>query len=187
MSKYLFFGFFILGLIAASCDQSGSAGTKSTKSVKIDHDGAPFPLSIQKKGYTNLDAVRAEARTLIDYRGTNGDKPMSMLTANYWNPEFVFNAGHMSAEDLYKGYWIKYEDDFTYEYGTYGKLLGSGRYHFTLDSNELIMLDDDVDQEPKTWTANNNGEMMSYVGTHGFGVNNGMQMKMVPMDAKPTK
>ena len=65
--------------------------------------------------------------------------------------------------------------------------MGAGRYHFRLEDSQLIMLDDDVDQEPKVWTANNNGEMMSYVGTHEFGVNNGMQMKMIPLDTRPKK
>jgi len=188
MGKYIFLPVILLSLLFASCDQSNSGKKSSSSKNKELDESKIFPISIQKEGeYSDLDAIRAQARSLIDHRAANGDKPMSMLTYGYWNPEFVYNANKMSKENQYAGYWIKYEDDFTYTYGAWGDEMGSGKYHFRLDDNQLLMLDNDVDQEPKAWTANNNGEMMSYIGLHEWGVNNGMQMKMVPMDTKPVK
>ncbi|MFT4536798.1 MAG: hypothetical protein ACI9P5_004175 [Saprospiraceae bacterium] len=179
MGKYILLTSIVIMLLLASCDQ-----TKSNNTTAADND---FPLSALEEGeYSDLDAIRAQARGLIDHRASNGDKPMSMLTYGYWNPEFVFDGHEMSAPGRYEGYWIKYEDDFTYSYGAYKNVMGSGRYHFRLDDSQLMMLDNNVDQEPKVWTANNNGEMMSYIGVHEWGVNNGMQMKMVSMDAQPT-
>lgn len=186
MGKYIYLSLIILLGLFVSCDQTNSK--KGTTTYKEVDESKVFPVSIQKEGeFSDLDAIRARARSIIDHRAVNGDKPMSMLTYGYWNPEYVFNAGKMSQENQYAGYWIKYEDDFTYTYGAFDDVMGAGRYHFRLEDSQLIMLDDDVDQEPKVWTANNNGEMMSYVGTHEFGVNNGMQMKMIPLDTRPKK
>lgn len=187
MRKYFFLSTLVISCLVSSCRPAGESGHTVHNKVKLDPSKV-FPISIQKQGeFDDLDVIRAQARSIIDYRATNGDKPMAMLTYGYWNPEFVFNAGKMSAEGQYEGYWIAFKDDFTYSYGAYDDIMGSGRYHFRLDDKQLIMLDDDVEQEPKVWVANNNGEMMSFVGTHEFGVNNGIQMKMVPMDTRPTK
>ncbi len=180
---------FINLLLATVFLLSCNSGDKSSQVQSPQQDEAKiFPISIQKKGnYTSVDAIRAQARTVIDFRIQNGEKPMSMLTAWYWNPEFVFNAGKISKEGQYEGYWIKYEDDFTYTYGIYDKTIGGGRYHFRLEDDQLILLDNDITQEPKAFLAKNNGELMSYIGRHDFGVNNGMQMKMIMMETQPTK
>ena len=169
-----------------SCEDNGSGATKSTKrTVKIEQ---AFPLSIQNKGYTQeLSTIRAQARTLIDHRAETADGPYAMMTVGYWYPEFVFNSGTMSKEFQYEGYWIKYNDDFSYEYGKYEDEYGSGRYHFRLDDKSLLLVDDDIEKEPKSFTANYNGDVMAYIGKHDYGVNNGMQIKMVPIDTKPIK
>ncbi|MEL6124083.1 MAG: hypothetical protein AAFR14_10195 [Bacteroidota bacterium] len=162
--------------------------TENKKTAETANDETVFPTSIQKGGYNEeLASIRAQALTLISDRIENSDGPLAMLTVGYWYPEFVFNAGKMSQVDQYKGYWIKYNDDFTYSYGQYGDVHGGGRYHFTLDNNSLLMLDNNVDQEPKSWIANHNGEAMAYVGQHDWDVNNGMQIKMLPLDNIPPR
>lgn len=170
-------------VISACGDKGGSGSEAIAKTVKVDK---VFPLSLQKKGYTqDLATIRAQARTLIDHRVQTDNNPLAMMTVGYWHPEFVFNAGKMSDEFYYAGYWIKYNDDFTYQYGQNADVHGGGRYHFRLDDKALLLLDDDVEQEPKSFTANYNGEAMAYIGKHDYGVNNGMQIKMIHSVERP--
>ena len=151
-------------------------------------EGIINPLNIQKGGeFTSVADIRASAKAMIDHRISNDPKALSFLTYAFWMPEFVYNKGSISGLDKYLGHWLDFKEDFSYDYGYYDLLLGTGRYHFRLDDNMMIMLDDDPDLEPKFWKAPYNGEIMALVGTHELGINNGMQIKMIPIDTKPAK
>ena len=168
-------------LVFTSCQSSTSKVTK-------EPPPRGFPLNIQKGGtYRSLDQIRVRALGVIEDRIKKNPKALSMLTYGWWNPEFVYNDQEISGQDTYAGYWLKFEDDFTYQYGYYEQLMGSGKYYFRLDDKSLYMLDSDINSEPKVWTANHNGELMALVGTHEYKINNGMQIKMVPEDAKPSR
>ncbi len=145
-----------------------------------------FPINRQKGGtFTSLKEIRDQAEALIKFRIEQNPKAMAMLTYAYWFPEVAFDNGKFSDPDTFKGYWLKLNDDFTYIFGQYDKPHGSGRYFFRLEDNNLIMLDDNPAFEPKVWQAKNNGEAMIFVGQHDFGINNGMQIKMIPLDERP--
>ncbi len=176
----------LIGIIfLLSCNQNTNTGDSGTFT---EEDALSFPLNMQKGGeYKSLDQIRVQARTIIDHRVSQEEKALAMLTYGYWWPEFVFNGSTMSSQDQYAGYWLKFNDDFTYNYGLYTKTLGKGKYHFRLDDNSLYMLDDQVAVEPKVWTANHNGEVIALVGSHEYGINNGMQIKMVGLEQKPVK
>jgi len=169
--------------LSACGDKKEATSSSVATAVNIEK---PFPFSIQKGGFTkDLGAIRAEVRTLLDHRAQTQDAPLAMMTVPYWAPEVVFDGSKFSKEFEYDGYWIKYNDDFTYTYGKYADVYGSGRYHFRLDDKALLLLDDDVEMEPKSFTGNYNGEIMAYIGKHDYGVNNGFQVKMVPYDNQP--
>lgn len=196
MIKNLMFLLLSLSLILFSCNGSGSGGSGGNEAAsaagatKLSQpvNGKVFPLSIQKGGsYRSLDQIRVQARTIIDHRIEQSDKALAMMTHTYWYPEFVYNGKEMSKVDEYKGYWIKYGDDFRYQYGQYGKVFGEGRYHFRLEDKSLYMLDDDIEQEPKVWTVNYNGEAMAYVGVHEYKISNGMQLKFLAVGEQPKK
>ena len=171
--------------LMASCQKSDSPTQQSLSAEVTSDDRKSFPMNIEKGGsYKAVDQIRVMARGIIETRKKDHPEPMSILTYAYWNPEIVFNSGFSKPGD-YEGYWIKFNEDFTYSYGVNLIEQGKGRYHYSLDDAELVMLDDDVLLEPKVWNVNSNGVVMTFQGRHDFGVNNGMQMKMVPHDQQP--
>ena len=175
----------MLLLFSIGCNNNSAGETKVTGSTE---QALEFPLNIQKGGeFVSLDQIRVQARALIEHRIGQNNKALAMLTTGYWWPEFVFNSGSMSKVDEYAGHWLKFNDDFSYNYGIYDKTLGTGKYHFRLDDNKLHMLDNNVEFEPKVWQANYNGQVIALVGTHEYGVNNGMQIKMLGLDQKPVQ
>lgn len=172
-------------LLFISCSGDGKAGSNKDTTII---EKAVFPTNIQKGGeFKSVQEIRNQANAMIDFRIDKNPEPLSMITHGYWSPEFVYNKGRMSGEGEYAGFWIDFEENFTYKYGYYDQVQGKGRYHLRLDDNALLMLDDDESMEPKMWTANNNGDAMALIGRHDFGVNNGMQMKMIPLDLQPSK
>ena len=171
-------------LLVSACN---NAKTETGETISPPSgDEKVFPMSIQKGGtYRSLDQIRVQALSIIQHRIKEEPESLSMLTYVFWTPEFVYNQQNISKTDEYSGYWIKYEDDFTYSYGLGGKTYGKGRYHFRLDDKKLYMLDDNVELEPKVWQINHNADVIALVGLHEYGVNNGMQMKLIGLANKP--
>ena len=175
------------GLLVA-CN-SGASSSKN--GLVIDKSRLPdkvFPLEIQKGGsFNSLQEIRVQARAMIDSRIEKQPEALAMITYDYFLPEFVFNGKEMSKHDEYLGYWIKFEDDFTYQYGYYDALAGTGIYHFRMDDEAILLLNDDETLEPKSWTLRTNGTAFALVGRHDFAVNNGMQIKLLTQSGKPAK
>lgn len=185
MRPIIYFTLFMLIGLFIACDSNTASKEKKSST---HGDELILPINIQKGGdYKSLQDIRNQTRAMIDFRVSENPEALSMITYGYWEPEFVFNAGKMSKEFEYLGYWIDFKEDFTYEYGYFNKTEGTGKYHFRLDDFAMLMLDDDEELEPKVWTANHNGDAMALVGKHDFGINNGMQIKMIPIDKKPVK
>lgn len=175
------------GLFVA-CD-SGASGSK--KALVIDKSKLPdkvFPVEIQKGGsFTSVQEIRVQAKAMIESRIQKEPDPLAMITHDYFLLEFVFNGKEMSKVDEYMGYWMKFEEDFTYQYGYYDALAGTGIYHYRNDDEAMLMLNDDETLEPKSWVLRTNGRAFALVGRHDFGVNNGMQIKLDTQPNKPAK
>ena len=154
---------------------------KSSEPNRIIEDTGPKTVKIDKSSPND----RTTAASLIAHRSKDGEA-YAILTSGFWNYQFVFDGREMSKPGDYDGHWVQYKDDFTYDYGIYSEQNGSGKYHYRLDDNMMIMLDDDESVAPKEWQVKHGGQVMVLVGSHGFG-NNGMQMKMLKSNEKPSK
>ncbi len=73
------------------------------------------------------------------------------------------NGGRAKPKDA-EGMWMKFESDYTYTYGRYDKIVGSGIYHFADSDEFLLMLDHDSQIEPKLFKLLSNSEMFNFVG-----------------------
>jgi len=179
----------VSAMMITACKGDGASGSgTSTSSGKVVKTDKVFPISIQKGGtYKSLEQIRVHAMTIISDRAKKEPEALSIITAAYWHPEAVVNGREIHGTGYYEGYWIKFEDDFTYRYGVYADLLGSGQYHFRLEDETLYMLDADVEQEPKVWSAKANGQAISLAGLHEYNVNNGIQMKLIRLESQPEK
>lgn len=134
----------------------------------------------------NESENRSQARSVIEHRKLTEDKPMAIMVANYWEYEFVYKKQKMSAEGEHAGEWIKFEDDFTYTYGKYDDVQGSGTFHHSFDNYMLVLLDDKKNVEPVEYETKFGQEVMILVGRPTFG-QNGSQMKMRKIMTRPTK
>lgn len=181
MNKVLFFFSLFIITVLGACKSSGEEGAGLDSA-----EGSPY--NEEKGGYTQpLDEIRTQCLSLIQFRKQSESKAYSFLTTGYWHPQFIFNKGEFSKEGQYEGYWLQFTDDFKYAYGLYDKVIGGGDYHYSLNQEQMIMVDRISKLEPKIWKIQYNGDHLVMVGTHEFGINNGMQIKNIPIEEKPVK
>lgn len=131
----------------------------------------------------NLPGFRAHAKELVKMRSQK-EKAMAFMTSDHWAYEFVFSGSEMSKKGALDGQWLKFEDDHTYTYGLANTVNGSGEYHYSLDSEKLIMVDDKDDMMPEEWEIKAQDEVMIMVGSGYFG-NNPRQCKMLRWNGRP--
>jgi len=131
----------------------------------------------------NLPGFRAHAKELVKTRGAK-EKALAFLTSDHWTYEGFFDGSDMKKKSEYIGHWIKYEDDHTYTYGQYNTVHGSGQYHYSLNTEMMIMVDDKEDMMPEEWKILPQDEVMVMVGAGYFG-NNPKQCKMLRWNGRP--
>lgn len=175
-----------LGLLFACGDSTTK--TPPNPNAKAIVEGPVMPINIKKSAqYESLASARREAQSLIQHRKTTHPNPMAMVTQTYWTWAGFFDGKEMMHPDRLLGQWLKFEDNFSYSYGYYDDVNGTGIYHYRIDDDSLLMLDDDETKQPKEWQLRSNGTAIVLEGRHGFSINNGMQMKLGPNDRRPTK
>jgi len=118
--------FLLSVLLTFACKDTATTGSSVTEDTanggnKIHN--APTSLSPEKKA--QIDNLRSHAHSLIEKRSTEEDA-YSMLVVGHWVYEAIF-AGGERPKAVEPGYWVKYEDDFSYEYGQYDRIDGGGK------------------------------------------------------------
>lgn len=131
----------------------------------------------------NRPSQRAHAKELVKSRALK-EEAASILTADHWAYEFIFDGYEMSKSGAYDGHWLKFEDDHTYEYGLYNEVQGKGQYHYSMTSGMMIMVDDKEDKMPEEWKVQSQDEVMILVGAGYFG-NNPRQCKLLRWNGRP--
>lgn len=110
----------------------------------------------------------------------------SILTADLWHYNFALSVTETPDRNIFEGYWLDFEDDFTYRKGYYDEVVANGEYDFDLDSKVLEMIPTDGDDEPSQWTIKTNGDVIILIGTSKYG-NNATQIKLVRERNPPIK
>ena len=187
MKIYHIAAFIFIITILISCGGASNKVSSNPNATSVV-PGPEMPINIEKTAeYPSLESVRREAESLIQHRKGTHPNPMAMITQTYWTWAGFFNGQEMVHPDRLLGQWLKFEDNFTYSYGYYDDTNGTGIYHYRIDDDALIMLDDNEEIQPKEWQLRSNGTAIVLEGRHGFQINNGMQMKLGPNDRKPSK
>lgn len=108
----------------------------------------------------------------------------SILTVDLWHYNFALSVTDTPDENIYEGYWIDFEDDFSYTKGYYNDVVATGYYDYDNDSKILEIIPEEGDDEPSQWTIKTNGEVIILIGTSKYG-NNATQIKLVRERERP--
>lgn len=108
----------------------------------------------------------------------------SILTADLWHYNFALSVTETPKENIYEGYWLDFEDDFSYVKGYYDKVVAKGEYDYNNDTKILEMIPTEGDDEPSQWSIKTNGEVIILIGTSKYG-NNATQIKLTRERERP--
>lgn len=154
--------FLLLSIFCLSCN-SGNGDKKN-------------PISDVPEGGFD-QAEKGTAQSILNFRIKENAEIFPILEADTWEYKFVFDGSQMSKDGDYSGQWIDFGADHTYVYGNQDKTSGSGRYHFSIDSSILLMVDNDKNKKAQEYEAKFAGDVMVLVGTSTY-KDNSYQMKL---------
>ncbi len=130
----------------------------------------------RKNKTNNIPAMRVQALSILNHRMKKDSTTYAIIDADVWEYKFVFN-GEMSKPGEYDNTWIDFNSDHTYDYGKASQVMGSGKYNYNLNRNELLIVDNDSSQKPQEWSVKNAGDVMILIGTSTY-KDNATQMKL---------
>ncbi len=122
----------------------------------------------------DIEALRDSARTAGAKINT---KPWASMTTDVWHVDYVLLPDTVLRYNLWEGYWLNLEDDYTYTFGQYSDTLEFGYYRYDLDDGILRMYPLLGDRGITEWKVLTNGEMTVLVNTGKYGLQ-GYQIKL---------
>ncbi len=159
-SIYLVLSALLTTLVCSSCTEKKIAYDPEVFQQKL-----AFPFNTPKVPQdVSLPDLRKRVKDLILQRQKEFKEDLFDLTYYYIKPQYLSNRGRVDPSIKYDGYWIKFENDYTFRYGIYQRELSSGIYHYSSSTQLLLMLDDDENVEPKLWTVLSNSEFINMMG-----------------------
>jgi hypothetical protein len=121
------------------------------------------------------------------------DRPTGQQNWNWTfltNQIFHYRAGVTVGEEPgttdYKGLWIDFEPDGTFEKGKYDKTSYTGMWAYDHDKSELTLYPDPKTEKNSQWLLKYNDDIVIMIGTAKYG-DNATQIQLVRKTDKPTK
>ena len=154
----------IIATVYLSCDHATTPKNTISESVKL-MEKSSYPFNTPKvSDQQSIVQLRKHMEELIALRQKNGQRDLFDLTYYYLIPYGFANEDSIRPIEASEGYWIKFKEDFTYQYGSFEEVEGSGMYHYTESDFKLLMLDDDEQIEPKFWEVRSNSDYFNFIG-----------------------
>lgn len=187
MKVYTYLLFTLCFMLVSCKNENNAANNTANQQVEkvAEEDFNPLKRdkrleNLKKKAEGNspseIASMRQQALSIINHRLKNGEESYAIIEADVWEYEFYFK-GEMSKPGEYKGVWIDFKPDNTYEYGHLKEVQGAGRFSYQFDRGELLMVDNNSNQKPQEWQVKAAGDALVLVGTHIY-KDNAIQMKL---------
>jgi hypothetical protein len=159
--------------IVISCN-----GNKS-KTISVEEEMAAAGLTKESDitfDTKDIASMHAGAKSILEFRyKEQGVDPVASIEMDRWYYQFIATGSRI--EPVQDGRWIDFYPDLTYEYGDENGVKGKGKYHYSISSSILLIVDNDPTVKPQEYDAKLNGPVMVLVGKPTY-KDNHMQMKL---------
>ncbi len=167
-------------IIFSACKTDTASDTSSAKSANAQNPALnnknEEELGVDIGAKLNIPGLRAQALSILNHRLKTFPDTYQIVDHDLWEYKFVFD-GEISPPGKYKGVWIDFKEDHTYDYGNRDKVEGSGRYNYHLDRGELVLVDNDKNKKPQEFTVKIANDVMILQGTATYNDRH-LQMKL---------
>ncbi len=180
-----------LGCKSKTDDKSNKISSNSSStSVKMGSDDRSSIDIIKNTNRVNkgeIGEMRKRAMTIIShrYKETNR-KPFILLDKDLWEYEFVFTGKKMTKPNQLAGRWIDFNEDMTYDYGFFQDKVGSGIYTFDIETELLLLIDDNGDMKPQEFAGKLFDRTLIMDGNEIYKDNN-YNAKLKRINSRPVK
>lgn len=134
-------------------------------------------VSNREASPNEIATQRAQALAIINHRLKSDSESYAIMEADTWEYEFVYNK-EMSKPGEYAGIWLDFKPDHTYEYGKNNIVEGAGKYNYSFERGEVVMVDNNTTKKPQEWTVKHADEIMIMIGTATYNDNH-IQQKLL--------
>jgi hypothetical protein len=192
MTKIIYTSLIIIltSFLFTSCKQEATSEVKNDSEIieeEVSEDGYTIERDTRESDPVEIKAWREYAKKAIDFRRKeDNNKAWQILDVDMWEYEFVFQKQKVSEPGAMTGKWIDFDQDLTYTYGSFDVQEGSGNYHYNLDTQELLLLDDNETKKPFEYKAKIVNAIMILQGNATY-KDNAYQAKLKRINQKPSK
>ena len=148
------------------------------------------------EGYTRVRKVKLDEDLLMTWRvkaaleieeraKRNQRMSYPIITKGYWTLDAVF-LDDFGPNEVTEGKWIKFNEDLTFTYGKFDKIVSKGRYFYDPNVEKIILLDEKENNRPLEYELGWNGEYLIFAGTDLFD-DADIRIKMFNMQRPPVE
>lgn len=129
---------------------------------------------------------RVKAALEIEERAKKGErKSYPILTRGYWALDAVY-VDDFGPNEAVDGKWIKFNENLTFEYGKFDKIISKGRYYYEPNVEKIILLDEIENNRPLEYEVGWSGEYVIFGGTDLFD-DGDIRIKMFNRQTQPAR
>ncbi len=184
MKNALFLIFVLISFLACKQDQGSTAhdsGEETSADIRAqakEDTGLETGSSSSEVSQEQINQWAASAAAVVDFRKREqGTTDYSFLVTGQWDYKFVASGSSIKPGSAMNGKWIKFLEGLKYEYGDADGKQGSGIYHFSLDTDLIILVDDKKNIKPQEYKVMTAGNAMVFQGKPTYSDNH-IQMKL---------
>jgi hypothetical protein len=160
-------------------------GSNSSKQVNLNESPnntgftseSEIPISIQ-----TVEDMNKSAEAVLQFRyKEQGKESYAAIEMDRWFYEFIADGAEI--QPVEDGKWIDFYPDLTYTYGDESGQKGAGRFHYSLNTGLILLVDNDKNIKPQEFDVKVSGPVLVLVGKSTY-KDNHLQMKL-KMDNVP--
>jgi len=167
-------------MLSTGCQQVKKDDAGKTLTEEIETADA----SDTEEGYKRVELQRSlsderrNAQIMLEERSVKWPEASMMLISKRYAIDHRMVVNETVQTDPITGEFLDFKDDFSYEWIKKDTLSEKGKYHYSFESDRLIMLPDDTTRFPSEWTVKSGGDVIVLVGTSRY-YNNNTQIHMI--------
>ncbi len=177
---------FLLSIFACQgkTTQKDSPQSRTIETETLIDEGYTL-IESKEVGPEEIKQMNNSAQSILKHRIQNDtQESWAIIEHGIWEYEFLFENGKMSEVGEYAGHWIDFKADRTYEYGYKNEVKGSGKYHYSPDSGEVLMVNNSNTIKPIQYKLKFAGDIMAFSGSSEYR-DNGKQGKLQKVMQRP--
>jgi len=132
-----------------------------------------------------IKSMRASAKSILDLRMKESPKSITSMDKDLWVYDAILKSSEVIFGATLKGGWIDFKENGNYTYGFFDGARGQGKYHYSSDTNLLLLLDNSNAMKPHEYQIKPNNDMIVMEGNGTYKDNN-IQAKLSRSASAPT-